>query len=67
MVNDTHTSIKSPLSLLLSSVVNPNFLNLVLYFNSEKLFIILVVVFAPFLKYLSFLSMVSMPVCNILA
>jgi len=49
--NILNISIKLSLSLLVSSVVNPNFLNIVSYFNSEKPLSFWLPLFAPFLKY----------------
>jgi len=51
-LNILNTFIKSPLSLFVSSVVNYKFFNLVSYFNSERLFFILVAFFELFLKWL---------------
>jgi len=50
----TYRCVRSPLSLLISSVVNPNYFNFVSYFYSEKPFNILVALLASFLKYLYF-------------
>ena len=51
--------------LLVSSVVNPKYFNVVSYFYCKNQFNIFVAILASFLKYLYFKSTVSMPVCNI--